>query len=285
MNTLKILFNTSRPVSWVNTAYPFVVGYLMMGGAVDIRLIVGGIFFLIPYNLLMYGINDVFDYESDIRNPRKGGIEGAITPKEFHRPIILTSVVSSVPFVLYLLFTGTLVSAVVLLAVLFFVVAYSAKGLRFKERPFLDSVSSSIHFVGPLLFAFALVGSNTVGWLVAIAFFFWGIASQAFGAIQDIIPDRKASIHSIATVLGARRTLWFVGSMYLAAVVTTALVGGVALIVALAGFAYVANILPYFTITDKRSGDARAGWRRFLWINYGVGAVVTMCCLLSVMSV
>ena len=26
----------------------------------------------------MYGINDVFDYASDLRNPRKGGIEGGL---------------------------------------------------------------------------------------------------------------------------------------------------------------------------------------------------------------
>src|SRR5699024_11176739 len=64
------LQGTSRPLSWVNTAYPFAAAYLLAGGGVDAALVVGTLFFLIPYNLLMYGVNDVFDPESDLRNPR-----------------------------------------------------------------------------------------------------------------------------------------------------------------------------------------------------------------------
>ncbi len=73
----KQLFVASRPVSWVNTAYPFAAAYLLTTRQVDLTLLVGVLFFLIPYNLAMYGINDVFDYESDLRNPRKGGAHGA----------------------------------------------------------------------------------------------------------------------------------------------------------------------------------------------------------------
>ena len=72
------IVRASRPVSWINTAYPFAAGYIMVERQVDAVLIVGTLFFLIPYNLLMYGINDVFDYESDLLNPRKGGIEGDV---------------------------------------------------------------------------------------------------------------------------------------------------------------------------------------------------------------
>ncbi|NTV39705.1 MAG: prenyltransferase, partial [Demequinaceae bacterium] len=61
------IVRSSRPVSWINTAYPFAAGYLMVERHVDALLIVGTLFFLIPYNLLMYGVNDVFDYESDLR--------------------------------------------------------------------------------------------------------------------------------------------------------------------------------------------------------------------------
>ena len=74
-SVLRQLFVSSRPVSWINTAYPFAAAYLMTTRQVDAVLIVGTLFFLVPYNLAMYGINDVFDYESDLRNPRKGGAE------------------------------------------------------------------------------------------------------------------------------------------------------------------------------------------------------------------
>ena len=281
MKKFKLLFNTSRPVSWVNTAYPFAAGYLVMGGSVDARLILGTLFFLIPYNLMMYGINDVFDYESDIRNPRKGGVEGAITPKKYHPLIIQSSILSSLPFVILLISMGSPFSALALLSVIFFVVAYSTKGLRFKEIPFLDSITSSLHFVGPLIYAYTLVGATPDAWLAALAFFAWGIGSQSFGAVQDVQPDREAGIKSIATVLGARRTIWFSASMYTLAVALTALVGGPGLIVAASGLMYAANVMEFRNITDATSARARRGWKRFIWINYAAGAIVTICLILS----
>lgn len=285
MQAIKLLFATSRPVSWVNTAYPFAAGYLVMGGNVDVRFVLGTLFFLIPYNLLMYGINDVYDYESDIRNPRKGSVEGAITPKKYHPLIIWSSVGLTLPFVIAQLLTGTIVSSVALLAVLFFVVAYSAKGLRFKEVPFLDSITSSIHFVGPLIVAYSLVGSTTEGWIAAAAFFAWGVASQAFGAVQDVVPDREAKIRSIATILGARLTVRFSLGMYLLASIITAAIGGsTAFVVAASGLVYAANVWPYVMITDKTSSQARPGWRRFMWLNYVVGAVVSISLITSNLS-
>lgn len=282
MNSIKKLFVISRPISWVNTAFPFAAGYLVLGGGFTPLLVIGTLFFLIPYNLLMYGINDVFDYESDINNPRKGGIEGAVTPKSFHPTILWSSMLLSVPFIAYLLFTGSLVSNLTLTVVLFFVVAYSAKGLRFKEIAVLDSMTSSMHFVGPLLYAYSLLGTTTDGWLAAAAFFAWGIASQAFGAVQDIVPDREGGIRSIATIFGARTTVTFAVLLYMMASLLVAIIGGWAWLVSAAGLLYVANIIPFTDITDETSGNAGAGWKRFLWLNYVVGFIVTVALILSV---
>ena len=278
----KLLFMTSRPISWVNTAFPFAVGYLMMGGGIDSLLIIGTLFFLIPYNLLMYGINDVFDYESDMRNPRKGGVEGAVTPKRFHSLILWSSILMSAPFVVALLLLGNKVSSAVLLIVLFFVLAYSAKHLRFKEIPFLDAVTSSMHFVGPLLFAYSLTTINESALWIAGAFFSWGMASQAFGAVQDILPDREAGISSIATRIGARHTVWFSAALYILAIIALIKLGIYAWPVAAAGILYLINTLHFVMITDKISAMARKGWKRFLWLNYLMGAIVTMSCLVSV---
>ena len=250
-----------------------------MGGDVDTRLIVGALFFLIPYNLLMYGINDVFDYESDILNPRKGGVEGALIPPKYHALIIIASVFLSLPFVAALIALGNQLSTLVLAVVLFFVVAYSVKGLRFKEIPFLDSITSSIHFVGPLVFAYSLVGATQTGWLAALAFFAWGIASQAFGAVQDIVPDREGKIKSIATVLGAKRTVRFAFLMYVLAVVLVACLGGLALAVSAVVVAYALNVASFWNISDKQSQVARKGWKRFLLINSFFGAVMTISCI------
>jgi 4-hydroxybenzoate polyprenyltransferase len=245
---------------------------------IDLTLIIGTLFFLIPYNLLMYGINDVFDYESDLRNPRKGGIEGALLDKRLHKLTIWASALSCLPFVIYLLLVGSVWSGLALVFALFTVLAYSVKGLRFKEKPFLDSITSASHFVNPAIFAALLVGESLtqpVLWQSLIAFFCWGMASHAFGAVQDIRADREADIASIATVIGARATTRFAFVLYLAAGLLMATAGWPASAAAIAAVPYLAILLPFLSITDETCETANHGWRRFIWLNFFAGAIVT----------
>lgn len=198
------LFVSSRPVSWVNTAYPFAAAYLMTTRELDTTLVVGTFFFLVPYNLAMYGTNDVFDYESDLRNPRKGGAHGAVLDRRMHRITLWAAGLLCLPFVVYLVITGSPISWLILALSLFFVVFYSAPPLRLKERPFLDSATSSIHFFSPAVYGLVLAGATWTPPLVAliVAFALWGVASHAFGAVQDVVADREAGIASIATARG-----------------------------------------------------------------------------------
>lgn len=224
----------------------------------------------------MYGVNDVFDYESDIRNPRKGGIEGAREQKAFHSTIIWAAIITNVPFLLWLFINGTLISNIVLVIIVFFVLAYSVAGLRFKEIPILDSITSSIHFVGPLVFAVALTGFSPAYIPYIVAFFLWGAASHAFGAVQDIIPDREGKLASIATVLGARLTTRLVFALYIISSIIVIIQGFPAAIVGVTGLIYAVNVFPYLNITDKTSGIANKAWRRFIWLNLIAGFIITM---------
>ncbi|MFD1715092.1 prenyltransferase [Amnibacterium flavum] len=272
------LFVSSRPLSWVNTAFPFAAAYLLSTGRIDATLIIGTIYFLIPYNLAMYGINDVFDYESDLRNPRKGGVEGAVLDRSMHRVTLWAVVITNVPFLVVLVLLGGPASWLVLAISIFAVIAYSAPGLRFKERPFLDSLTSSTHFVSPAVYGLVLAGTVFDGPLVAllVAYFLWGIASHAFGAVQDVTADRAGGIGSIATVIGARRTVIFSLAGYLAAGVLLLFTEWPGPLAAIVVIPYALNVLPFVTITDADSERANAGWRRFLWVNFLAGFLMTM---------
>ncbi|WP_374010225.1 prenyltransferase [Leifsonia sp. LS-T14] len=272
----------SRPLSWINTAFPFAAAYLLTTGRVDATFIVGTFFFLIPYNLAMYGINDVFDYESDLRNPRKGGAEGALLDRSAHRRTLIAAVATTVPFVIYLVIVGSPLSWLVLAFSLFAVVAYSAKGLRFKEIPFLDSVTSSIHFVSPALYGLVLAGAVfTPGlWLVLLAFFLWGIGSHAFGAVQDVVPDREAGIASIATAIGAAATVRLAVAAWALAGVAMLFTPWPGPLAAVLALPYIATAAPFWSVTDSRASEANRGWRRFLWINYACGFLVTLLLIL-----
>jgi 4-hydroxybenzoate polyprenyltransferase len=279
--TIKKLFWVSRPVSWINTAYPFAVAYYLVTRSFDATFFLGTLFFLIPYNLLMYGINDVFDYESDLRNPRKGGIEGALLEPRYHRLTVIAAVASSVPFILYLTAAGTSASTGWLYLFVFTVIAYSAKGLRFKEKPFLDSLTSSSHFVGPMIFGLSIAGANLSEpnlLMFIAAFSLWGIASHAFGAVQDVKADREGGISSIATAIGARATTRFAWLAYFAAALLVAF--SVQPWLLMAAMPYLMVVGRFWNITDENCESANKGWKQFIRLNYFAGAVVTFSWLI-----
>lgn len=268
---------SSRPLSWVNTAYPFAAAYLLADGRVDLVWVVGTLWCLVPYNLLMYGVNDVFDYESDIRNPRKGGVEGVVLDRSLHRTTLWAVAVTNIPFVLALVLLGDLRSTLVLGVSVFAVVAYSAPRLRFKERPFVDSLTSSTHFVSPAVLGIALAGGafDPVTLAALGGFFAWGVGSHAFGAVQDIEADRAGGISSIGTVLGARVTTCFALLAYVLGGLLLLVLPWPSTLAAALVLPYIANVVPYLRLTDAQCERAHAGWRRFLWLNYLMGFLVT----------
>ena len=287
--TFRTLVRSSRPLSWVNTAFPFAAAYLMTTQRVDLTLIVGVLFFLIPYNVAMYGINDVFDYESDMRNPRKGGVEGAVLDRRLHRLMLWVVLATNVPFLVFLVVVGNPLSWLVLAVSMFAVVAYSVKGLRFKEIPFLDSVTSSTHFVSPAVYGLVLAGAvfTPALWLILVAYFLWGVASHAFGAIQDIQADREGGLASVATVMGARFTARFalvgfvLAGVALVAAGWTAPEAWPAFYAAVLAIPYLLMVWPYRSLPDAECERANRGWHAFLWVNFAAGFVVTMLLLLE----
>jgi len=275
---ISALFVSSRPLSWINTAFPFAAAYFVTTRELDVAFFVGTLYFLIPYNLAMYGINDVFDYESDLRNPRKGGVEGALLDPSMHRPTILAALITNVPFLVLLVILGNPLSWLVLAISVFAVIAYSAKGLRFKEKPFLDSLTSSTHFVSPAIYGLVLAGAAFTPqlWAVLAAFFLWGIASHAFGAVQDVVADREADIDSIATVIGARATARLSVIAYLLAGILLLFSSWPGPLAAVLALPYAVVCARFWSITDADAESANKGWKRFLLLNFITGFFVTM---------
>jgi 4-hydroxybenzoate polyprenyltransferase len=269
---------SSRPLSWVNTAFPFGLTYYLLVGEFDAVFLVGSVFFLIPYNVLMYGINDVFDYESDLRNPRKGGVEGALLPPELHRPMIILAALLPIPLLVPLVLWGTFTSTAVLSLSLFVVVAYSAKNFRFKEIPVVDSITSSLHFVMPAIYAMAFVGADVTGLALTLlgSFFLWGMASHAFGAVQDVVADREAQVASVATVIGAKGTVRLAIALYLASGVVLLATPWPLPLIALVTLLYIGALAPWWSLEDAKAGDANRSWKWFLALNFVAGAVVIL---------
>ncbi|WP_420098936.1 prenyltransferase [Corynebacterium sp.] len=278
MTTIRGVLAASRPISWINTAYPYGLAYLLAGNELDWLFWSGVAFFLVPYNIAMYGINDVFDYESDIRNPRKGGVEGAVLPKSMHAPLLWASMVTTVPFLAVMYAAGTWHSALWLTAAMAAIVAYSAPPMRFKERPVLDSMTSSVHFVTPAIIGATVRAAEipTEFWIAVMAFFLWGMASHALGAVQDVKADREGSLSSVATALGARIVTRSAAALYTVAASLLFFLPAPGWLVGLVGLGYTANTVRFWNITDDTCEDVNRAWKAFLLLNYMTGAVVTI---------
>ncbi|AKK10054.1 prenyltransferase [Corynebacterium uterequi] len=283
MTVLKVIVASSRPISWVNTAFPFAAAYLFAGGGLTWQLVVGTVFFLITFNMIVYGVNDVYDYESDIHNPRKGGVEGAVLAPRYHRPVLVAAAAANAPFIVALLLGGTAASAGWLALAVASAVAYSVPGLRFKERPVLDSATSSAHFTTPALVGWTMTGTPaTPGfWLAILAFFLWGMASHALGAVQDVQADRAGGLSSIATELGARTTTRAAAVAYAVSALVLLGLPPSAWVLSLAAAGYALNAGRFWNVTDATCEVTRRAWGVFLWLNYVVGFVVTMLLLFA----
>lgn len=245
----------SRPIWWLVTASPFAVGAWLAEPKLSLALIFGFIYFLLPYNLLRFGANDIFDYETDILNPRKtSSPHGPVLSKLKHPSLWRLMFLANIPIVLYLLAAGNLESGVFLIMMIYMSFAYSATGLRYKEIPFIDSLTWGFHTASPFIFGLLFFSSPNL-WAPAFAgLYFWAVGFHAYTAIRDVSADNKAGVRTIAVYLGSKKTLAFTLVSYLLAVVAPVLGYGFTGLVALA--AIFPSIYASFSLLSRGLGRA-----------------------------
>ena len=66
------LVHISRPVLWINTIGSGLVAVWLTGALFDLRALPIILWLTLPFNLLIYGVNDIYDQDTDATNPRKG---------------------------------------------------------------------------------------------------------------------------------------------------------------------------------------------------------------------
>jgi 4-hydroxybenzoate polyprenyltransferase len=218
------LFWLSRPRFWLYLAGPALVGAIYAAGSVSalvsplVAVLIG--YFLVPANVFLYGVNDIFDREVDEENRKKEeGPEVRFQGSTVVVAAVVLSGVLAVGFVPVLPVEGQ----VALGAFLFLAVEYSAPPLRFKTTPLLDSVSNGLYLL-PAVVAYAAVANAVPPELAVAGGWLWTMAMHTFSAIPDIEPDREAGIRTTATVLGETRTYAYCGVVWLLAAGTFAIV-------------------------------------------------------------
>lgn len=216
------LVHISRPVLWINTIGGGVVGVWLTGALMDVRALPLILWLTLPFNLLIYGVNDIYDQETDAANPRKGSLEGARIHGSEVRSIALAVAVTNLPFLAYFLLVlpPAANAAILLYAVVF--VCYSAPPLRFKARPFLDALSNAAYALPLVIVPLALDAAPV--WPIAVGLMAWSVAKHPYDAVQDIVEDRTAGIATTAVRLGPRGVAVWSGVWWAVSTVLFALV-------------------------------------------------------------
>lgn len=225
---MKALLSISRPRFWIYTAGPFLLGYIggLQHGWLGIYPLPFWLLFayyLIPANVLLYGVNDWFDAETDALNEKKDEHEHRLQSIE-RRGLLITLVICAVISVGVM---ALMPPRAWLLQVLFIGlnIVYSAPPLRLKARPVVDSYSNVL-YVLPGFIGYIVTAGQSPPVLMIMAATGWAAGMHAYSAIPDIEPDREAGIATIAVMLGKTGTLLFVGGNWLFfAVLTTWVIG------------------------------------------------------------
>ncbi len=276
---IRELLKISRPRFWLYEAATFAcIGALGtqqgFGFVQDWRFWVFTLYFLIPANILIYGINDIFDYETDKLNPKKGTYEALVTPEK-QKTLWIFIILTNIPFLFFVPKNPSLLIS--FFVFIFCATFYSAKPIRAKAKPVIDSLFSAGHYVATGVFGYFLAGGTETPIVPIVAGMLWAIAMHAYSAVPDIKADTEAKLRTIAILIGAHKTIYLCGFLY---TLSSYLVyTSIPIASTLGGVTYL--YLMYKSIQAKTEEDLFKVYTYFPWINSIVGAVISIELLLK----
>ncbi len=226
-------------------------------------------YFLIPANILIYGINDIFDFETDKTNPKKGTYE-ALVPPEHQKTLWKWIFLSNIPFFFFVPHTYAL--SLSFFAFVFFATFYSAKPIRAKAKPIIDSFFSAGHYIATGVFGFYFAGGAGLPLKAIIAGMSWGIAMHAFSAVPDIESDSKAGLKTIAILIGKQKTIALCWFLYL---FSAFLVMKTLLPISIIG-ALTFSYLMIISLRAKSDTELFKIYTYFPYVNVAIGTLLSM---------
>ena len=260
MSDWRELLQTSRPVWWVTSALPFVAAALAVERGVTLSILLGAVYFLGPYNLLLHGTDDLAGQPAAQANRTRAAIA-----------------VTNLPLLVILVFLAGAAAGVGLLLAVAAALAYSVPPIRTRDRPIADIVTRAMHIVLPAACGFLVAGLGPADlpWLALVAFTAWAIASNALWVIHDLVDDVAGGRASTATLLGRRWTALVALAGYAIAAALAATHGPLGALAALGLDLFL--LLPAMILLGRApeagapDASAERAWAGLIGLNWLVG--------------
>jgi 4-hydroxybenzoate polyprenyltransferase len=201
---LRLLTKVARPGFWLTSIWFYLLplGQRHVFGTAEVWL---GLFYVtFPLGMMIYGWNDVVDFETDRLNPRKDTfLFGARpTPEQIARLPWRIALVQ-LPFVIVFtyLFGWRALGWFATLA--FATALYNWPRFGCKGRPGLDLLNQAAYLLVFVLSSW-LNGLPQAPWFAFVFGACFAMHSHLFGEIMDLEPDRAVGRRTTAVVIGAR---------------------------------------------------------------------------------
>jgi 4-hydroxybenzoate polyprenyltransferase len=154
---------------------------------------------------MLYGTNDIYDYEADKLNPRKPVRDSVEMETEIFPLVRKLTLLVTVLLVVSAVLTLNPTNIFAMCILLFFSYFYSAPPLRFKQWPPMDSVSNGIlYFYAPVLLGVSF-GATLFDLPIQVYFITIGVMGiHSFSTIMDYTADQLVGERTFATVYGKR---------------------------------------------------------------------------------
>lgn len=238
------------------------------------------VIFVVAANVLIYGVNDLADTDTDLHNDKKGTYEVRLQKQQRAATIVACGLAFGTLVVGVI---GQSIQTVGLMAVfLLLSIGYSVPPLRFKARPLFDSISNVLYAMPGFIAASIWAPASVIPFTAIAASWLWCMAMHTFSAIPDVSADKAAGLATTATWLGVRGALvycglcWLGSAVLLGVILSNTLFGVIWAVVA--GLAYVGMITSCMLrgASEKVAFDH---YRIFPIINAAAGFGTTMVIL------
>lgn len=265
METVKKLLALSRPRFWTYLAGPFLLGVVWSGQSLGFLQTLSSslefwllfLYFLIPANVFLYGVNDISDMDFDSKNIKKKGKE--ITLNKSDERLKLSIFSSGLVGYLILFLTNQPLEVYLVFTIFIFLsVFYSLEPIRFKRRVVLDFASNLLYILPGVIGYMAFLENTSLPPIeIMLAAFFWSWAMHLFSAIPDISVDMKHKIKTTAVWLGRENSLLLVLILWFTSLAIIVFAKA-SIVVVLFGSIY--PIIPFLRLLGDKRNDVSTYW-------------------------
>ena len=266
--SLSRLLLISRPKFWLYTAGPYLIGFTAAANSLadfmQFSFWYSLFYFLIPANFILYGVNDIADKDTDAFNTKKITHESKATDQNntIYRAIVILSLLLAIPLFFYLSVFPKILFAIFLMLG----IGYSLPPIRFKAKPYVDSLSNILYAV-PAFVGIYQIRNDVLTFYIFLAALCWTAAMHLFSAVPDIQADKKAGLRTTAVVLGYRKSLFVCGILWAIAAINAILINWWFI------FMLVYPVIPFALLKNRGLSIERVYWL-FPYINALVGFIL-----------